>query len=138
MTPNEREKFPEAMASLTAKEKAAAPALTKATQAPGYFEAYYHLGLSEATLGRNNEAQTAFQTSIDLSGGRYAVAEFGYGYLLCQEGKPSEAEIIIRRGLEVEHAEAEGYAVLSEALMRLTQLDEAEKSAREALLRNAG
>ena len=45
----------------------------------------YHLGLAEATLGHNNEALTAFQTSIDLY-----------------------------------------------------RLDEAEKSAREALLRNAG
>ena len=112
---------------------------TKATQSfPGYFEAYYHLGLAEATLGHNNEALTAFQTSIDLSGGRYAPAEFGYGYLLCQEGKPGEAEIVIRRGLEMEYAGPEGYVVLSEALMRLNRLDEAEKSAREALLRNAG
>jgi tetratricopeptide (TPR) repeat protein len=99
---------------------------------------FYHRGLAEATLGRNNEALTAFQTSIDLSGGRYALAEFGYGYLLCQEGKPGEAEIIIRKGLEVEYAGAEGYVVLREALMRLNRLDEAEYSAREALLRNAG
>jgi tetratricopeptide (TPR) repeat protein len=57
---------------------------------------------------------------------------------LCQEGKPGEAEIVIRRGLEAEYAGPEGYVVLSEALMRLNRLDEAEKSAREALLRNAG
>jgi tetratricopeptide (TPR) repeat protein len=112
---------------------------TKATQSfPGYFEAYYSAGLAEATLGHNDEAKTAFQTSIDLSGGRYALADFAYGYLLCREGNPGEAEIIIRRGLEVEDAAPQGYVVLSEVLMRLNRLDEAEKSAREALLRNAG
>jgi hypothetical protein len=42
----------------------------KATQAfPGYFEAYYNLGLAEMTLGHTNEAMKDFQTSIDVSGG---------------------------------------------------------------------
>jgi tetratricopeptide (TPR) repeat protein len=110
---------------------------TKATQAfPGYFEAYYSIGVAEATLGRFEEAMKAFQTSIDLSGGRYALAQFGYGYLLCQEGKAAEAEKIVRRGLEVEDAAPEGYVVLSEALVKLNRREEAEKSAKEALLRN--
>jgi tetratricopeptide (TPR) repeat protein len=110
----------------------------KATQTfPGYFEAYYRLGVADMTLGRTDEALKAFQTAIDLSGGRYALAEFGYGYLLCQQGKPAEAEKIIRRGLEVEDASPEGYVILGETLKQLNRLDEAEKSAQEALLRNA-
>lgn len=109
----------------------------KATRAfPGYFEAYYNIGVADAALGRFDEAMRAFQTSIDLSGGRYARAQFGYGYLLCQEGKANEAEKIIRRGLEVEDVAPEGYVILSEALMLLNRPDEAEKSAQEALLRN--
>jgi len=74
--------------------------------------------------------------AIDLSGGRYARAEFGFGYLLCQEGKPGEAEKIIRRGLEVEDAAPEGHVILANALMQLNRPDEAERSAQEALLRN--
>ena len=110
---------------------------TKATQAfPGYFEAYYNIGVANATLGRLDAAMEAFQTSIDLSGGRYALAQFGYGYLLCQEGRAAEAEKILRRGLEVEDAAPEGYVVLSEALVKLNRREEAEKSAKEALLRN--
>jgi|ERR1700722_2099143 len=110
---------------------------TKATQAfPEYFEAYYNIGIAEMTLRHTDEAMKAFQTAIDLSGGRYALAEFGYGYLLCQEGRPDEAEKIIRRGLEVEDAAPEGYVILGEALKKLNRLDEAEKSAHEALLRN--
>ncbi len=110
---------------------------TKASQAfPAYFEAYYNIGVAEMTLGHRDEAIKAFQTAIDLSGGRYAKAEFGYGYLLCQEGRPVEAEKIIRRGLEVEDASPQGYVILGQALKQLNRLDEAEKSVREALLRN--
>jgi tetratricopeptide (TPR) repeat protein len=103
---------------------------------PPYFEAYYNIGATEMRLGRNEDARNAFQTSIDLSGGRYALAEFGYGYLLCQEGKPGEAEKIIRRGLEADEASPDGFVILSEALIQLNRLDEAERSAREALLRS--
>jgi tetratricopeptide (TPR) repeat protein len=110
---------------------------TKASQAfPGYFEVYYNRGVAETTLGHMDEAIKAFQTAIDLSGGRYAKAEFGYGYLLCQEGRPLEAEKVIRRGLEVEDASPQGYVILGQALKQLNRLDEAEKSVHEALLRN--
>ncbi len=110
---------------------------TKAAQAfPGYYEAYYHMGMTEMTLGHNEEATKAFQMAIDLSGGRYAWAEFGFGYLLCQQGKPGEAEKIIRRGLGVEDAAPDGHVALGNALMQLNRPAEAERSAQEALLRN--
>ncbi len=109
----------------------------RATQlSPSYFEAYYNMGVAQMKLGHAEEAITAFQTSIDLSGGRYVLAEFGYGYILCQQGKPDQAEKIVRRGLETEDDAAEGYVILGEALRLLNRLDEAEKSEREALLRN--
>jgi tetratricopeptide (TPR) repeat protein len=103
---------------------------------PDYFEAYYNIGVAEMMMGRKDEAIKAFQTSIDLSGGRYALAEFGYGYLLCNAGRPAEAEKIIRKGLEAEDAAPQGYVILGEALKLLNRMDEAEKSEREALLRN--
>src|SRR5580704_44518 len=103
---------------------------------PGYFEAYYNIGVAESAMGHHDEAMKAFQTSIDLSGGRYAPAEFGYGYLLCQAGLAGEAEKVIRKGLEAEDAAPQGYVILGEALKQLNRLDEAEKSEREALLRN--
>jgi len=103
---------------------------------PKYFEAYYNMGAVDMSLGRYDEAMMAFQASIDLSGGQYALADFGYGYVLCLEGKAREAERIIRRGLEFDDVSAEGFVILSEALTQLNRLDEAEKSAHEALLRN--
>ncbi len=110
---------------------------TKAAQAfPDYYEAYYHVGVAEMSLGHRGEAAQAFQMAIDLSGGRYAWAEFGFGYLLYLEGKPEEAVTIIHRGLEVDGSSAVGYLILGLVLFRLERLDEAERSAQEALLRN--
>jgi tetratricopeptide (TPR) repeat protein len=109
----------------------------KAAEAfPEYYEAYYHLGVAETGLGRRDEARQAFQKAIDLSGGTYAWAEFGIGYLLYLEGKPGEAETIVRKGLEVDGNSTDGYLILGMALLRLNRPDEAERSAREALLRN--
>ena len=113
------------------------PHFLKAAQFfPDYFEAYYNIGVAQMTLGHTDDAIKAFQTSIDLSGGHYALPEFAYGYLLCQQERPGDAEKIIRRGLEAKDAGPEGYVILGEALKQLNRMDEAEKSAREALLRN--
>jgi tetratricopeptide (TPR) repeat protein len=109
---------------------------TKAAKAfPEYYEAFYHMGVVETSLGQMDEAMQAFQKAIDLSGGRYAWAEFGLGYLLYLEGKAGEAEAIIRRGLDVDGNSPDGHAILGMVLLRLNRPDEAEKSAREALLR---
>jgi tetratricopeptide (TPR) repeat protein len=110
---------------------------TKAVQAfPDYFEAYYHMGVVETRRGRLEEAMQAFQKSVDLSGGRYAWAEFGIGYILHLEGKAEEAITTVRRGLELDGNSADGYVILGMAQLRLHRPDEAEQSAREALLRN--
>jgi len=107
----------------------------KATQAyPGYFEAFYHMGAVETKLGRLTEAREAFQTAIDLSGGKYAWAEFGFGYVLYLQGKTDEAEAVLRRGLEVDENSPDGYTILGMTLLRLNRLEEAEKCARQALL----
>jgi len=108
----------------------------KATDAfPEYYEAYYQIGVAESRLKHEDNAMEAFQKSIDLSGGRYARAQFAYGLLLCQQGKPVEAEPIIRTGLETDSNSSEGHLFLAMALIAQNRLQEAEKSLREALLR---
>src|SRR5260370_5953096 len=94
------------------------------------------MGVVETRLGRLDEAMQAFQKAIDLSGGRYAWAEFGIGYLLHLEGKAEEAVTTVRRGLQLDGNSADGYLILGMAQLRLNRPDEAERSAREALLRN--
>src|SRR2546422_3769202 len=100
------------------------------------FRSHYHAGVAELRLGHHAEAMQAFQKAIDLSGGRYARAAFGIGYLLYLEGNPGEAEKVIRRGLEADEHSPDGHSILGMALLRLDRVDEAERSAREALLRN--
>jgi tetratricopeptide (TPR) repeat protein len=110
--------------------------LTKAVQVfPDYYEALYHQGVVETNLGRLENAMLSFQKSIDRSGGQYAWADFGVGYVLFLKGKASEAETIIRRGLELDQNSADGFLLLGLTLLRLNRSEEAEKSAREALLR---
>ena len=132
-----RREYEKGLGSLAKKDLAGSLIhFTKASDAfPDYYEAYYHVGVVETRLGHKNEARRAFQRAIDLSGGRYAWAEFGFGYLLYLEEKPEEAVTIIRRGLEADESSPVGYLVLGMALLQLNRLDEAERSAHEALLR---
>jgi tetratricopeptide (TPR) repeat protein len=112
--------------------------LNKAIQlSPGYYEARYHIGAVELKLGRRDAAMQDFQAAIELSAGRYALAHFGLGYLLYMEGKPFEAEPIIRRGLEVDANSPNGYAILGMTLLAEDHPAEAENCAREALLRKS-
>ncbi len=108
------------------------------TAFPDYYEAYHHIGVADLRLGHEEEAAQAFQKAVDLSGGRYARAQFALGLLLCRRGEYAEAEAVIRRGLDVDGSSATGHLFLSVALFRLNRLEEAEKSAREALLRKPG
>ena len=112
---------------------------TKAIKAfPEYYEALSQLGMAEVHLGSMEEARKAFEAAIDLSNGKYAPAQFGFGYLLYMQGKADEAEAILRRGLEGDGNAPHGHVILGMALLALNRLDEAEKSAREALLRRPG
>jgi tetratricopeptide (TPR) repeat protein len=134
-----RSEYAKGLGSLTKKDFTGGVShFTKAAQAfPEYYEAYYHAGVAETTLGHLDEAMQAFQKAIDLSGGRYPWAEFGIGYLFYLEGKTEEAITVLHRGLEKDENSADGYFILGLALLRQNRLDEAERSAREVLLRNA-
>jgi tetratricopeptide (TPR) repeat protein len=102
-------------------------------ECPTYHEAYCQKGLAEVRLGQVSEAVQSFQKAIDLSGGHYALAYFGYGQALARLGKLEDAEAILRRGLEQDPASAEGYTALSLVLVDEHHLDEAENIAQKAL-----
>jgi len=132
-----RQEYERGIASLVKQDPAGSVIhLNKAIEIfPGYYEAYYHLGVAEARLHHDDEAMDDFQKAIDISGGRYAVAQFAYGFLLSNQGRPEEGEQLIRAGLETDPNSAEGHFFLAMSLCTMNRLDEAEKSAREALLR---
>ena len=102
---------------------------------PEYYEAYYNLGLAKIRLGQSEQASRSFQSAIDLSGGRFPLAEFAYGLLLCQQGDIEDAERVVRRGLDQDQTRAEGHVALGVVMLYCHRPDDAEHEAREALLR---
>jgi Tfp pilus assembly protein PilF len=100
---------------------------------PDYYQAYYNEGVAQMRLGRDESAHQSYQKAIDLSEGRYIRAVFGYGLVLCREGKPEEAARVVRRGLELDPSIPDGHVVRALALLELHRLDEAESRAQEAL-----
>ena len=103
---------------------------------PGYFEALYHQGIVHTNLGQWEKAMQAFEKAIVASGGRYARAVFGIGYVHYLRGNVAEAETAVRRGLEIDPNAADGYVILGMTLLRLNRPEEAETSAREALVKD--
>jgi len=112
------------------------PEFQKAIKAfPDYYEAYAKLGAAELDLERWDDAEAAFRKSIELSGGHYAPANFGLALILATVTKQfAEAETVVRAGLEMKPADETGHFVLAWVLYSTSRLQEAEKSAREAVL----
>lgn len=102
---------------------------------PNFYEAYHAMGVAQMSLGHDEEAQQAFQKSIDASGGHYAEPHFGLSALLRNQQKFTEAEPIIRKALELAPSFGPGHFILAWTLFGLNRLDEAEKIAHEASTR---
>jgi tetratricopeptide (TPR) repeat protein len=100
---------------------------------PKYYKAYHNEGVAEMQLRNNEEALRRFQKAVELSGGSYANAEFGYGLALLREGRAEEAEREVRHGLESDPNSTDGHVVLGFVLLKLNRPDEAEQNGKEAL-----
>jgi tetratricopeptide (TPR) repeat protein len=101
----------------------------------GFYEAYYAMGVAHLCLKHHEEAERAFQQSIDNSGGHYAAPHFGMAFLFCDQQKYAEAEPLILKGMELSPGFSAGYFTLAWAQFGLGRLDDAEKNAREAIVR---
>jgi tetratricopeptide (TPR) repeat protein len=104
---------------------------------PGFYEAYYKLGIAELDLQRSADAQEAFGKSIELSDARFASPYFALGLALCNENQLAEAETTIRIGLGLDPDDAAGNFTLAWVLFSAARLPDAEKSARQAILHSA-
>jgi len=100
-----------------------------------YYEAYYQIGLANLELRRGDAAEHALQRAIDLSGGGYVNAEFALGALLVDRHDYVSAERVLRRAIDVDASSWKGHMFLGQALFGQNRLAEAEKSAREVILR---
>jgi Tfp pilus assembly protein PilF len=134
-----RRAYEKGMESLSKRDPEASLAHFKeATDAfPNYYEAFYQIGLVNMELRRGTDAEQALQRAIDLSGGNYAEPQFALGALLSEREAWSDAERLLRHAIDVDPNSWKGYLFLGQALFGQNRLDEAQKNAGEALLRNS-
>jgi tetratricopeptide (TPR) repeat protein len=104
---------------------------------PGFYEAYYKLGIAQLDLQRSAEAQAAFGKSIELSDARFAPPYFALGLALCNEKQIAEAETTLRIGLGLDPDDAAGNFTMAWVLFTASRLVEAEKSARQTIQHSA-
>src|SRR2546422_4732413 len=103
---------------------------------PSYYEAYHQMGLAYMRLGQAAQAEQAFQKAIDLSQGRYAEALFGLASLLSNQRRFSEAEPLVRRGVEVGGSSWDGPVERGPGLDGVDPGETAHKIAEEARKHN--
>ncbi len=107
------------------------------SESPENYKAHYDLGVARFRLGQLAEAEQAFQKAIDLTGGGFAPPQFGLGAIFCKKQEFLLAETILLRGVELESGSAVGKYYLAWAQFGLNRLVEAERSAEQALARDA-
>jgi Tfp pilus assembly protein PilF len=100
--------------------------------APGYYEAYYHIGMAYVSLGSSSEAEKAFRQSIDISGDKYGEAAVGLGAVLVNQGNSAEGEKDIRHGIELNPNFWLGYYELGRVLLNQKNFADAGKAAEQA------
>jgi len=103
----------------------------------GYYEAYDRIGVADLILWRVPDAEQAFRKSMEVSGGQYAHPLFALGAILDDRKEFPEAATVTRKGLDLDPDSWRGHYYLGLALFGLNRLEEAEKSARDALLRKS-
>ncbi len=106
-------------------------------QYPEHYMAYYDLGVAHFRLAHQAEAAQAFQKAIDLTSGKFALPQFGLGAILCQRAEFLQAETLLQRALDLEPGSEVGKYYLGWAQFGLDRLIEAQRTAEQALLRNA-
>jgi tetratricopeptide (TPR) repeat protein len=99
---------------------------------PGYYEAYYEMGLTYLRLGKLDDAEDNFQKSIDMSGGKYGDAEVGLGAALVNKGNVAEGEKALRRGVEVNPNSSLGFYELAKIELSQDRIADAEKYAEQS------
>jgi tetratricopeptide (TPR) repeat protein len=107
--------------------------LERATEiAPGYYEAYYQMAMAYLASNQNDDAEEAFQKSIQISGDKYGEAEVGLGTMLLNQGDNAGGEKDIRHGIELSPNFWFGYYELGRALLNDKQVAGAEKAGLQA------
>jgi Tetratricopeptide repeat len=103
--------------------------LSAIAAAPGYYEAYYQLGMAHLSLGKRDDAEAGFRKSIELSSDKYCEADVGLGTLMLDRLDFAQGEKIVRRGVELNPDYWLGQYELGRALFNQDKIAEALQSA---------
>lgn len=99
--------------------------------APTYYEASYQLGMAYLVLNDAPKAEIAFRKCIESSGDTYGEADIRLGALLLDHSN-ADAEIIIRKGVQLSPKFWRGHYELGRALVSQKRLPEALSAAEKA------
>lgn len=97
-----------------------------------YYEAHHMRGIAYFQLGRFEEAEREFRTSLEKSGNQYPEPYFGLAALLMAQNNYTAAVDSIRQGLAIEPNSWRGHLELARAQMGLSQIPEAAASIERA------
>ena len=103
------------------------------TVVPGFYEAYFHMGIAYDQMQKPVEAEAALRKSIATSEEKFPHAFIALASLMTNQQKPAEAEAFARRGLEIDATIWLGQYEMGRALMALNRPQEAEKYVAESV-----
>lgn len=93
-----------------------------------YYEAYFQIGVAYTQMGKLDDAVTAFEKALQVSGHRYAPPLVGMAAIATGRGKFPEAAGLAQRAVDLESAMWQAHFELGRALLGMEKLAEAEKS----------
>lgn len=100
---------------------------------PNYYEAYTQMGVAYLDLGNAAKSEEALRKSLDLSQEHYVDAFFWLATLLSNGERFADAEVLARKGVELDPNSWQANSELARALFGLNRPAEAEKSALAAV-----
>jgi len=100
--------------------------------APGFYEAYYQIGMAYLTLGTRDEAEKSFRKSVEVSNDKYGEPVIGLASFLIDSGDLAQSEKMTRHGLELSPNSWFGNYQLGRILFSENKVAEAQKSAEQA------
>ena len=100
--------------------------------APGFYEAYYQIGMAYLTLGTRDEAEKSFRKSVEVSNDKYGEPVIGLASFLIDTGDLAQSEKMTRHGLELSPNSWFGHYQLGRILFTENKIADAQESAEQA------
>jgi tetratricopeptide (TPR) repeat protein len=101
-------------------------------KAPGYYEAFYQMGLTYLALENSADAETSLQTAVTLSQEKFADADLALASLWLARHDSARGEPLLLHGLDLKPDSWSGYFQLGKLELYRNHLDAARQAAEKA------